>query len=207
MRTRNASGASAQANFLTTFHDVAFLYFEFRKVKKQGKQSLAVVDDDAVTLVIEEACQQHGAIIECRDRGSSGDAVIEALMLALGNSVEDTLGTEDVGRGGVDRCGEVAAPFALGGDATQIFLLYFLGFFDLLELFGAGLCEFLFDRKLDFDLRVDRRSDGELAGEGERRVACCATTTKFKSVAARGGFEAHASEGEPCFGRWIEAEG
>ena len=77
-----------------------------------------MVDDDAISFVIEEARQQDGAFVHGRDGSSGVNAEIESLMRALRNAVENALRTIDVGRGRIDRGGEVSVPFALRCDAA-----------------------------------------------------------------------------------------
>ena len=52
MWASSSTGPTAQAYFLSSFSEVSFLYFDFRKVKVQGKKSLAVVDDHTVPFEI-----------------------------------------------------------------------------------------------------------------------------------------------------------
>ena len=61
VRAGGASSAAAQSDFLAAFHGVAFFHFEFGEMEVEGEESLAVVDDYAVTFEIQEAGQQHGA--------------------------------------------------------------------------------------------------------------------------------------------------
>ena len=171
MRAGGSAGATAEADFLAAGYGVSFFHFEFGEMEVEGEESLAVVDHHAVAFEIEKAGQQHGAGIHGRHRGSGGDAEIQALMFALGHTVEDSLRTVDVGYGSFGGRGEVAVPSAVRRDAIQIVLLDLLAFLGLLQLLRIGLGEFLFDRELNFDLRIMRASDGEAAGEGQRSFA------------------------------------
>jgi len=132
MRAGGSAGATAEADFLAAGYGVSFFHFEFGEVEVEGEESLAVVDHHAVAFEIEKAGQQHGAGIHGRDRGSGGDAEIQALMFALGHAVEDSLRTVDVRYGSFGGRGEVAVPSAVGRDAIQIVLLDLLAFLGLL---------------------------------------------------------------------------
>src|SRR5215831_19153835 len=120
MRSGGAAGAPAEADFLAAFHGVSFLHFEFRKMKIKGKQSLAVVDDYAVSFKIEKAREEHCAIVHGGHWGARVDSEVEAPVGALRDSVEDALRTEDVGGGGIDWSREVATPLEFGRDATEV---------------------------------------------------------------------------------------
>ncbi len=115
-----------------------------------------MVDDHAIPFEIQEASEQHGAVIHGRDGCSGRDTVVEALMLALGDPVENTLGTVYVGGGGVDRSGKVTVPFAERSDAFEEVCLHLFRLFDLLELLSAGLGKLLFDFKMNVGLGIIR---------------------------------------------------
>ena len=57
VRTSGAARAAAESYFLATFYLIAFLYFEFGKMKVEREESLSVVDYDAIAFVIQEARQ------------------------------------------------------------------------------------------------------------------------------------------------------
>lgn len=118
MRARGATGASAQADYFSTFYRVSFLHFKFREMEIKSQKSLAVVDDDAIPFKIKKAGQEHGAVVQGGDWGSGGDAIVKPLVLALSDAIENALRTKDVGSGGVDGCGKVSAPFTFGRDAA-----------------------------------------------------------------------------------------
>src|ERR1700722_10399449 len=91
-------------------------------------------------------------------------------MRALCLAVEDALRAVDVGVGSNGGGGEVAVPPPSGSDTAEVVLLDLNVFCDLLLLLLGGLGEFLFDRELDFDLRILSAGDGECAGEGQRSL-------------------------------------
>ena len=200
MWTGGSSSASAEPDLLSTLHDVAFLHFEFREVKIERQESLAVVDDHAISLEIEKPGEKHGPVVHRSDRSSGGNAVVESEVRTLGDSVEDALRSEDVRSGGIDWGCEVALPFAVGRDPAEVVLLDFDSFGDLRLLLGAGLREFLLDRELNFDLGILRSRDSEGATEGDWRVVCGTYTFQFERVFARVGFNAYSCESEPRFG-------
>src|SRR5215469_5047430 len=97
----------------------------------KGEESLAVIDHHAVSFKIQKAGQQDRAVIHRCDGRSSGHAIIESLVLALGYAVEDALRAVDIGSGSVDRGREVAIPFAVRSDASKIILFDLYGLGDL----------------------------------------------------------------------------
>src|SRR4029077_9569702 len=122
MRTRGPACAAAQPDFLATSYRFPFLHFEFGQMEVERKESLAMVDYDAVAFVIEEARQQHRPLIHGRDGGSAGNAIIEAEMWALRLAVENSLRAEDVGNGGIGGGGEFAVPLTVWSNAAQVIL-------------------------------------------------------------------------------------
>ena len=96
MRACGPAGAAAQANDLSSFYLIPFLYFEFGKMEIKSKQALSVVQHDEITLEIQRPCQQDCAGIHGGDGSATGDAEIQAKVSALRFAVEDALGVEDV---------------------------------------------------------------------------------------------------------------
>src|SRR5712664_2170680 len=111
----------------------------------QGQKALAVIDHHEVALVVKRSGEQYGAVIHRRHGSSAGDAEIKAKVRTGGLVIEDALGAEDVGDGGLGWGGEFSGPFAVWADAVQVILLDGLGFVDLLELLRAGRGKFIFD--------------------------------------------------------------
>ena len=91
MRAGSPARATAQADLLAALHLISFLHVELGKVEVEGKQSLAVVDDNAVPFEIQEARQQHRALVHGRNWGPGGNTEIKAEMRALRLAVEDSL--------------------------------------------------------------------------------------------------------------------
>ena len=61
MGAGGASGATAEAHYLSALYLVSFFYFEFGEVEVEGEESLAVVDDDAVAFKVQETCEKYRA--------------------------------------------------------------------------------------------------------------------------------------------------
>jgi hypothetical protein len=102
MWARSPACSSAAADLLTTFHNLALLYLELRKMKVKGQQSLAVVDNDTVTFKVQEARQQDCAVVHCINGRSGLYAVVQSEVRTLRGSIEDALRAEDVGSGSID---------------------------------------------------------------------------------------------------------
>ena len=122
-------------------------------------------------------------------------------MLSLRDTVEDALGTEDVGGRSVDGGGEISIPFAVGGDAAEIILFNFHRLGDLSLLLWTWLGKFLFYCEMDFDLRIICAGDCERAAELHGGLRFCALAREFQCVLAGLGGEAHSREDEPRFCR------
>ena len=118
-----------------------------------------MVDHDTIPFKIEEACEENRAIVHGGDWGSGVDAEVEAEVRALGNTVEDSLGAEDIGGRCIYGSSEVALPFEFGRDATEVVLFNLYTFGDLSLLLRIGLSEFLFDCELNFDFGILRAAD------------------------------------------------
>lgn len=57
MRSGCTAGTSAETDFLTSFHRISLLHFQFRKMEIERKQALAVIEHNAVSFEIEETSE------------------------------------------------------------------------------------------------------------------------------------------------------
>ena len=68
--TSCAAGVSAQGNDLAFLYSIALLNLEFGEVHVHGHESPTVVDDDAISFVVELARQNHFTGVRCVNRRS-----------------------------------------------------------------------------------------------------------------------------------------
>ena len=85
-----------RSKLLATLHGISFLHLQLREMKVQRVQSLSVIDHDKISFVIQEASQEHDAVIHGLHWSARVNAVIETIVRTLGNTVEDALRSVDV---------------------------------------------------------------------------------------------------------------
>src|ERR1700690_206646 len=149
--TGGAPRSTTEPYHLPAFDRVAFFYFELGKMQVEREQALAVINYHEIAFVVQKPRQQHRAAVHRCDGSSSVDAEIQAVMSAQRFAVENALDAKHVGNVRLRRRGELPLPPALGRDASQVFLLYFLGFFNLLLLFGIWLGKLALNAQLARD--------------------------------------------------------
>ena len=113
-----------------------------------------MVDYHAVSFEIEEAREEHRAIVHGSDGSAAVDSEVEAEVRALRDSIKDPLGSENVGGGGIDWSREVAAPLELGRDAAEVVLFNLYAFGDLCLLLRVRRGELLLDCELNSDFGI-----------------------------------------------------
>ena len=124
---------------------LAGFYINPREVHGDADQALAVVDHDAVALVIELLREDDGAGVAGVDGSAEGRAEIHAFVDAGEFAVEGAAGAEAVGGLGGYGCQKAAGPEGRAGGSGLFFLedlvFEFAFGFDDLECFRIGLYE------------------------------------------------------------------
>src|ERR1700745_430586 len=92
----------------------------------EAQQSLTVVDHDTIAFEIERPRENHRPAVHGRNGCVWANAVIEPLMDALGDAIENPAWAERVRGLGIHRSGKRTGPFPLGRDAAEDVVLEFL---------------------------------------------------------------------------------
>src|ERR1700757_3718313 len=103
----------------------------------EAQQALTMVDPHTIAFEIERPRENHCSAVHGRNGRVRANAVIEPLMNALGDAIENPACAERVRGLGVYRSGKRTGPFPLGRDAAEHVMLEFLVSLDFFLLLGG----------------------------------------------------------------------